>query len=117
VADVVGLPEGGDFGEQGVFEGFELGGREWNAVEFFEEVGDAAALEHDAAAGDLGGMCGEDGSDADVCEQAERGGAVYAGGAEAAEGAAERAALWGRVGVEERGAAAALAVVGFGEVD
>ena len=33
-----------------------------DAVELFEEVGDAATLEHDDAAGDLGGMRGEDGS-------------------------------------------------------
>ena len=68
-ADVVGLPEGGDLGDEVVLEGFELRLGDGDAVELLEEVGDAAALEHDAAAGDLGGVRGEDGGDADAAEQ------------------------------------------------
>ena len=68
-ADVVGLPEGGDLGDEVVLEGFELGLGDGDAVELLEEVGDAAALEHDGAAGDLGGVRGEDGRDADALEE------------------------------------------------
>ena len=105
-ADVVGLPEGGDLGDEVVLEGFELGLGDGDAVELFEEVGDAAALEHDAAAGDLGGVRGEDGGDADVAEEVVGVFGGDAGLAEAAEGSAEVAALgWrrsGRAGLERR---------------
>ena len=67
--------------------------------------------------GDFGGVGGEDGEDADVGEEFEGLGAGIAGGAEAAEGSAEAAALRGGGLVEQSGAAAALAVVGFCEVD
>ena len=43
-ADVVGLPEGGDFGEEESFEGLHLCGSEGDGVELFEEIGDAAAF-------------------------------------------------------------------------
>ena len=64
-----------------------------DAVELFEQVGDAAALEHDAAAGDLGGVRGEDGRDADAREQGEGLAGGDAGLAQAAEGSAKVAAL------------------------
>ena len=116
-ADVVGLPEGGDLGEEVAFEGVELGGADGDAVELLEEVGDAAALEHDGAARDLGGMRGEDGGDTDAIEEAEDGGAVEPGLAKGGEGSAQAAALGRRVGAEVGGEASALAVVGLGEVD
>jgi hypothetical protein len=60
---------------------------------------------------------GEDGGDADAGEEREGVGAGEPCLAEAAQGAAEAAALrWGG-GVEQGGAAAALAVVGLGEID
>ncbi len=40
-------------------------------IQLFQQVGDAAALEHDAAARDLGGVRGEDRHDADAREQLE----------------------------------------------
>ena len=92
-ADVVGLPEGGDLGDEVVLEGFELRFGDGDAVELFEEVGDAAALEHDAAAGDLGGVRGEDGGDADAAEKCEGFVGGGAGLAQAAEGSAQIAAL------------------------
>ncbi len=117
VADVVGLPEGGDLGDDVLLEGFELLLGDGDAVELLEQVGDAAALEHDGAAGDLGGVRGEDRHDADALEQ----GAGLAGGdageLHLAERAAQGSALGLGVGVELAGEAAALAVVGFGEVD
>jgi hypothetical protein len=60
---------------------------------------------------------GEDRGDADVAEEVVGLGGGDAGCAEAAEGAAKIAALRGGVLVELGGEAAALAVVGFGEVD
>jgi hypothetical protein len=90
----------------------------------FEEVGDAAALEHDGAARDLGGVGGEDWGDGDVIEQRAGLFGGDAGEAELAQRAAQRPALDGRVlgrelrvGFELAGEAAALAVVGLGEVD
>ena len=69
LADVVGLPEGGDLGDEVALEGFELGVGDGDAVELLEQVGDAAALEHHGAAGDFGGVRGEDGRDADAFEE------------------------------------------------
>jgi hypothetical protein len=83
----------------------------------FEDVGDAAALEHDGTAGDLGGVRGEDGRDADFFEESVGFGGGDACFAEAAEGSAKIAALGWRVLVELGGETAALAVVGLGEVD
>ena len=68
LADVVGLPEGGDLGDDVLLEGFELGVGDGDAVDLLEEVGDAAALEHDGAARDFGRVRGEDGRDADALE-------------------------------------------------
>ena len=92
-ADVVGLPEGGDLGGEVALEGVELGAGNGDSVELGEEVGDAAAFEHDAAAGDFRRVRGEDGADADLVEQVEGFGASGSGFAEAAEGSAEAAAL------------------------
>ena len=116
-ADVVGLPERGDLGEQGGFEHIELGRGQGDAVEAFEQVGDAAALEHDGAPGDFGGVRGEDGGDADAAEQLEGFGEGCAGGMQGAERAAKRAALDDVRFGERTGQAAAFAVVGFGKVD
>ena len=69
MTDIVGLPEGGDLGDDLVFEGFELLVGDGDAVELLEQVGDAAALEHNRAAGDLSGVRSEDGSNADAVEQ------------------------------------------------
>ena len=43
-----------------LLERVELGIGNGDAVELFEQIGDAAALEHHAAARDLGGVRGED---------------------------------------------------------
>jgi hypothetical protein len=116
-ADVVGLPEGGDFGDEVVLEGFEVRLGDWDAVELLEEIGDAPALEHDGAAGDFCWVRGEDGRDTDATEEIIRFGGGEAGFAEAAEGSAEVAALRRNIFVELGGETAALAVVGLGEVD
>ncbi len=117
LADVVGLPEGGDLGDDVLLEGFELRFGNGDAVELLEQVGDAAALEHDDAARDFGGVRGEDGRDADALEQGAGLVGGEAGQLELAEGSAQRAALGFGRWVELAGEAAALAVVGFGEVD
>ena len=101
LADFVGLPEGGDLGDDVLLEGFELGIGDGDAVELLEQVGDAAALEHDGAAGDLSGVRGEDGRDADALEQ----GAGLVGGdaGEAHAGAGLRADAVNRAGVRRWG--------------
>ncbi len=92
-------------------------------VEALKQVGDAAALEHDGAPGDLGGVRGEDGGDADMGEQVDGLGEGSSGEPEGTQGAAERAALDVRVHLRAgsrldlMGEAPALAVVGFGEID
>jgi hypothetical protein len=88
-----------------------------DAVELLEEIGDAPALEHDGAAGDLGGVRGEDGRDADFFEEIMGFGGGDAGFAEAAEGSTEIAALGWGVLIELGRETAPLAVVGFGEID
>src|SRR6185437_15828253 len=104
-------------GDEVALEGFEMGRRDGDAIELFEQVGDAAALEHDRAAGDFGGVRGEDGRDADAAEEVVGLGGVETGFAEAAEGSAEIATLRGGVLIELDGETATLAVIGFGEVD
>ena len=69
LADLVGLPERGDFGDDVLLEPVEFGFGDGDAVELLKQVGDAAALEHDRAARDLSGVRGEDGRDADALEQ------------------------------------------------
>jgi hypothetical protein len=96
------------------FECFEVRLRDGDAVELLEEVGDAPALEHDGAAGDFGGVRGEDGGDADFLKEIVGFGCRHACFAETAECAAEVAALGWRVLVELGGETAALAVVGLG---
>ncbi len=120
-ANVVGLPECGDLGDEAALQGFELRFGDGDAVELLEEVGDAAALEHHAAAGDFRGMGGEDGDDADAAEKVEGLGGVNASLAQAAERAAKIAALdcaAGRAAFAELvRQTAALAMVRFCEVD
>jgi hypothetical protein len=67
--DFIGLPEGGDLGDDVLLECVEFSLGDGDAVELLEQVGDAAALEHDRAARDLSGVGGEDGRDADALEQ------------------------------------------------
>ena len=116
-ADVVGLPERGDLGDEVVLEGFEVRLGDGDAVELFEEIGDAAALEHDGTARDFSGVRGEDGRDADFFEESVGFGGGDACFAKTAESSAEVAALGRGVLVELGGESATLAVVGFGEVD
>ena len=120
-ASIVGLPECGDFGGKVAFEGVELGVGDGDAVELLEEVRDAAAFEHDAASSDFSGMGREDRRDADLTEEIRCSLGGDTGLAEDAECSAKTAALnffMGWIGlVEGAGEAAALAVVGFGQVD
>ena len=69
LTNLVGLPEGGDLGDDVLLEGIEFGFGDGDAVKLLKQVGDAAALEHDRAARDLSGVRGEDGRDADAFEQ------------------------------------------------
>ena len=89
LADFVGLPEGGDLGDDVLLKGFELGVGDGDAVELLEEIGDAAALEHDDAAGDFGGVRGKDGRDADALEQGAGVGGGDSGLLHLPEGSAE----------------------------
>ena len=68
-ADVVGLPEGGDLGDDVLLEGFQLRLGHGDAVKLLQQGGDAAALGHDGAARDFGGVRGEDRGDGDAIEQ------------------------------------------------
>jgi hypothetical protein len=96
--NVVGLPKSGNFGDEVALKGFELRFGNGDAVELFEQVGDAAALEHDAAAGDLGGVCGEDGGHADAAKKRVSFVRCDAGLAQAAKGAAQITTLDGAGG-------------------
>ena len=88
-----------------------------DAVDLLEKVRDAAALEHDAAASNLGGVGGEDGRDADPGEKRAGLRCVDAGELELAEGSAKTAALGNGGGIEGGGEPTALAVVGLREID
>ena len=68
-ADIVGLPEGGDLGDDVLLDGFEFGLGDGDAVELLQQGGDAAALGHDGAARDFGGVRGEDRRDGDAGKQ------------------------------------------------
>ena len=104
-----------------MLEGLELWFGDGDAVELFEQVGDAAALEHNAAAGDLRRVRGEDGRDAD--ETKKRAGMVGAdaGLAHASEGPAQVATLYcacrGNALAKLMGETTAFAVIGLGQVD
>ena len=118
-ADVVGLPEREVISAMRScwrpIRGAARGDRD--AVELLEEIGDAATLEHDGAAGDLGGVRGEDGRDADAAEQSEGLVAGVSGQAESTERSAKAAALGCGFGRELGGETAAFAVIGLGEID
>ena len=100
----------------------------WSSL--FEEVRDAAAFEHHAAARDLSGVRGEDGDDADAgrgarVREASACSRLRGGGGECPAYCRAEPFLFNfahYVGIalpvdEHAGAAAALAVVGFGEID
>jgi hypothetical protein len=96
---------------------FSWAGGDGDAVELLEQVGDAAALEHDAAARDLGGVGGEDGRDADA-------GSLWSASERRWPASAQRRRVPRRLprcgtasSSSMAGEAAALAVVGLGEVD
>ncbi len=117
LTDFVGLPQRGDLGDDVLFEGFELRVGNGNTVELFQQVGDAAAFKHDDAAGDLGWMGSEDRGDADAFQQGA--GLISRDTSETKlpQCSTQRPALRFGVGVKLAGKAAALTVVGFGQVN
>ncbi len=118
VADVVGLPERGDLGDDILLQRFELGIGDGDAVELLQQVGDAAALEHDDAARDLGRVRGEDGRDADAGEQLAWPASAEMPARRSWRSAPRREPRCGSAsGSSCAGEAAALAVVGLGEID
>src|ERR1044071_6733629 len=70
--DFVGLPQRSDFGANIVFAFFSLFSGEGKAVEAFQLLRDAAALQENRLTGDLSRMSGEDGRDLDVAKGGER---------------------------------------------
>ena len=87
IADVVGLPEGGDLGEYAGLElvVFVFGVRD--AIELLKELCDAVPLEHDGAACDFSGVRGEDRGNADPFQKCEGFVGRVAGLTHAAQGA------------------------------
>jgi hypothetical protein len=86
-----------------------------------EKIGDAAALEHDAAAGDLGWVSSEDWGDADSVQQSVNVFGGKTGFAETAKSSAQIAPLdrTGGTGVliQLKGETATFAMVGFSKVN
>ena len=116
-AHVVGLPQRGDLREHLALQGLQLAFRYGDAVQRLEQLADAAALEHHAAPRHLCRVRREDGRDVDLPQQAQDGGAIMAGLAQPPDRAAQAAALRHRVRCQQRRKPAALAVVGFRQVD
>src|SRR6202021_1458063 len=104
-------------GEQAAFHRVELRGRQRNTVKLFEQIGDAAALEHDAAPRDLRGMRRKDWGDRDASKQTQRFCSVGARFAQTPQRSAQAAALRWCGRIQQRGRAATLAVIGLSEVD
>ena len=88
-----------------------------NAVERLEKFADAAALEHDGAARRLSGVRRKDGNDEDAAQPVESLFRTNAHAAHLAECALERAALAAGLAAKTQRNAAALAMVGLGQVD
>ncbi len=116
-AHLVGLPEAGDLGENKFLEARHVLFGNGNAVERLEKLADAAALEHHGAARDLSGMRGEDRHDEHAAQPVQSLFRADAHAAHLAERAFERAALAAGLAAQAQSDAAALAVVGFGQID
>ena len=82
-----------------------------------KKLADAAALEHDGAARDFSGMGGEDRHDEHAAQPVQGLFRADAHAAHLAECAFERAALAAGLPAQAQGDAAALAVVGFRQID
>lgn len=114
-----GEPKGGDFGEEGTFEGGAFAGEEAIVIEFEEEVGDPHDFGEDGTAFGFGGVGGEDEFDVEAGEEGRHLGGGDALVFEGGEGVVER------VGDEGSGevyfffalAEAVDAFFFFGEVD
>ncbi len=99
------------------FEAGEVLLGDGNAIECGEKFADAAALEHDGTARHFGGVGGKDGHDEHALEPVH---GLFGGDADAAhlaQSAGERAALAAGLAAQLESQAAALAVVGFGQID
>ncbi len=81
-----------------MLKSFELRFGNRDAVELFQQVGDAASFEHNAATSDLGRVRGEDGRDADAAKKCVGFVSGDAGLAQTAKGTAQIAALNRAVG-------------------
>ncbi len=117
MANVIGLPERRNLGEERCLQSIQLQRGHGNRIQPDEQVGDAAALEHDAAARHLGWMRSEHGRDADAAKQCQRLFPRNTRCAKATQGAAEAAALRHGRSMEQRRAPPTLAVICLGEID
>ncbi len=116
-AHFVGLPQGGDFGGEFFLKAGKFFVRHGNTVEMLKQLADAPALDHDGAAGNLGGMGGEDGNDHDPPEPVVR---LFGRDADAlhlAQGSPERTALRSGIPGGLDGETAPFAVIGLGQID
>ncbi len=114
---LIGLPQASDLGQHHLFEAGNVLLRHRDAIEGGQEFADAAALEHHGAARDLGGVGGKNWHDQHALEPVHR---LLGGDADAAhlaQRAGQRAALAACLPAQLQRQAAALAVVGFGQVD
>jgi hypothetical protein len=69
--DLVGLPQGCDFGANIRFAVFRFLVRKWQAVETLQLLRDAAAFQQNSLSRDLRWMRRENGSDRDLIERLE----------------------------------------------
>ncbi len=116
-ADLVGLPQAGDFGKDQLFKAREVLLGHGDAIEGGKKLADAAALEHDGAARNFSRVRGKDGHNEHATKRVE---GLVRGDAHAAhldESSSERTALAACVTAELKRNATALAVIGLRKID
>ena len=116
-AHLVGLPQAGDLGQHKFFEPRHILLGDGNAIERLKKFADAAALEHDGAARRLRGVGREDRNDEHAAQPVQGLFRADAHAAHLAECAFERAALAAGLPAQAQGDAAALAMIGFRQID
>ena len=116
-ADFVGLPQAGDLGQHQLFQAREVLLGDGNAVERGQEFADAAALEHHGAARNLSGMRGKNRHDEHALSQSMASSAPMPTRRISHSVPASEPRCRPAWPLKLQGDAAALAVVGFGQVD
>ena len=113
----IGLPQAGNLGQHQFFEARHILLGHGNAIKRGEKLANAPALEHYRAARHLSGMRGEDRDAEHTIEPVHGFIRTDAHTAHLEQGAGERTALTAGRAAQLQGDAAALAVVGFSQID